>query len=77
LITYAIVATCRHSPRRPHGMPADHFTRKLQGGRARSTAAINRDLLETHFMDVHMFDRFIPIEGMTMFHLDEQFMFRS
>ena len=50
-------------------MPPNHFIQP-----ARSTDAQNRDMLESTFMELYMFDRFSPIDGLQMFHQDATFM---
>ena len=54
-------------------MPGDYFVRHL----VRSTQERNRDLLEASFMELHMFKRFVPIQGLMLFHLDPAFMSMS
>jgi hypothetical protein len=55
-------------------MPADYFIRNFP---VRSSAAKNRDVLEANFMELHMFKRFAEIDGLLMFHQDEEFMSKS
>ena len=50
-------------------MPPNHFIQRV-----RSTDAQNRDLLESTFMELHMFDRFSRVDGLQLFHLDPTFM---
>jgi hypothetical protein len=52
-------------------LPPDHFMKNCMG---RSLAETNRDLIQTHFMDLHLFQRFKEISGLQLFHLDPDVM---
>ena len=57
---------------RPHGIPGDHFVRTLK--LTRSLADMNKDLLLTNFMNLDMYERWINMPDLTLFHLDPLFM---
>lgn len=54
-------------------MPRNHFVRTL----TRSRQDLNREVLQSNFMELHLFERFVGIDGMKLFHMDDGFMSKA
>ena len=43
-------------------------------GAGRRRVDVNRDRIQSHFMELNMFNRFVEVEGLKLFHFDDGIM---
>ena len=55
---------------RPHNVPNNLFMREA----AKKRSDINKEIIQNNFVELDMFNRFVDMEGLRLFHCDDQIM---